>query len=369
MKSRLLILILLVISITIPVTSFAEHPIQTEKPQDSFHKGTIEWVIHCNIGRVYSSTVRVIDYDMNQDPEKIEQFNIEVWSDNEDRIVDYTVTETGNNTGIFDSTIFYKTTDESSGGRIRAVPGSIVFVKYVDYTLPNGDIEKDIIDTFVKSELPASGWRDGDIWKITYDPCMVEYLDKNKNSLDWFSIFYPAPLKQIESGLNNDEIQCKESLTLVTKHDGSPAYVKEQTIPKLIERGWGTMSLDQTIPVSCTTKLDQEDRTYLVRYNIDNAEITDMKMKPYTLIISTLSSNNGSLYLELPRGLIDSLKGHDLQDEIFFVLHDGIEIEYKELKTTKEYRLLKIDFVSDTKQIDIIGTVPLPISDKINTCE
>jgi len=243
MKTRLLILILLVISITIPVTSFAEHPVQTEKPQDNFHKGTIEWVIHCNIGRVYSSTVRVIDYDMNQDPEKIEQFNIEVWSDYEDIILDYPVTETGNNTGIFDSTIFYKTTDESSGGRIRAVPESIVFVKYVDYTLPNGDREKDIIDTFVKSELSASGWRDDGMWKITYDPCMIEYLDKNKNSLDWFNIFYPAPLKQIESGLNNDEIQCKESLTFVTKHDGSPACVKPETELKLIERGWIEESL------------------------------------------------------------------------------------------------------------------------------
>ncbi|MCH7559819.1 MAG: hypothetical protein IIC67_00360 [Thaumarchaeota archaeon] len=47
-----------------------------------------------------------------------------------------------------------------------------------------------------------------------------------------------SPLKQFKSGITIDEIECKESLTLVTKHDGSPACVKEQTIPKLIERGW-----------------------------------------------------------------------------------------------------------------------------------
>ena len=48
----------------------------------------------------------------------------------------------------------------------------------------------------------------------------------------------PPPLKQFKSGIPVDEIQCRESLVLVTKHDGSPACVKGQTIPRLIERGW-----------------------------------------------------------------------------------------------------------------------------------
>ncbi|MCH9659091.1 hypothetical protein K0U27_10490 [archaeon] len=47
-----------------------------------------------------------------------------------------------------------------------------------------------------------------------------------------------SPLKQFKSGITIDEIQCRESLTLVTKNDGSPVCVKEQTVPKLIERGW-----------------------------------------------------------------------------------------------------------------------------------
>ena len=238
MKTRLLILILLVISITIPVTSYAEQLIKTEKLQDNFHEGTIEWIIHCNIGPAYSSTVRVTDNDMNKDPEKIEQFNIKVWSDYEDRIVNYVVTEIGNNTGIFESTIFYTTTDSSPGRRIRAFSESIIFAKYVDYTPPKGTMEIDIIDTFVMSEISASGWRDGDMWKITYDPCMIEYLEKNKDNLDWFSIFYPAPLKQIKSGLNNDEIKCKESLELIQKYDKSPVCVKPATVDKLVERGW-----------------------------------------------------------------------------------------------------------------------------------
>jgi hypothetical protein len=51
-------------------------------------------------------------------------------------------------------------------------------------------------------------------------------------------MIFPTPLKQIKSGISLNEIQCKESLVLVTKHDGSPACVKPVTKQHLIDRGW-----------------------------------------------------------------------------------------------------------------------------------
>ena len=53
-----------------------------------------------------------------------------------------------------------------------------------------------------------------------------------------FNSKYWSPLKQFKSGVPDDEIRCRESLILVVKHDSTPACVKEQSIPKLIERGW-----------------------------------------------------------------------------------------------------------------------------------
>ena len=47
-----------------------------------------------------------------------------------------------------------------------------------------------------------------------------------------------SPLKQFKAGVPIDEIECKDGLFLAGKHDGSPACVKPETIPKLIERGW-----------------------------------------------------------------------------------------------------------------------------------
>ncbi len=47
-----------------------------------------------------------------------------------------------------------------------------------------------------------------------------------------------SPLKQIQSGISFDEIQCKQNLVLIQKYDGSPACVTEQTKQKLVKRGW-----------------------------------------------------------------------------------------------------------------------------------
>ena len=47
-----------------------------------------------------------------------------------------------------------------------------------------------------------------------------------------------SPLKQFRSGISIDEIQCKESLILVIKNNGSPACVTPETRQNLIDRGW-----------------------------------------------------------------------------------------------------------------------------------
>jgi|CXWL01.1.fsa_nt_gi hypothetical protein len=72
-------------------------------------------------------------------------------------------------------------------------------------------------------------------WQL-YSPIQFD-----ENNSCYNEVFYKkllSPLKQFKSGISIEEIKCKESLVLVTKYDGSPACVKPETIPKLIERGW-----------------------------------------------------------------------------------------------------------------------------------
>ena len=47
-----------------------------------------------------------------------------------------------------------------------------------------------------------------------------------------------SPLKQFESGILVNDIQCRDSLVLLKRYDGSPACVKPESSPKLENRGW-----------------------------------------------------------------------------------------------------------------------------------
>ena len=294
MKTMLLISFLLTISIAIPVSSFAE---ESSKDSNDFHKGTIEWVSRCYmIGS--DITVRVIDYDMNKDPERIEQFDVQVWSDFdvnsdfENRIIDYTVTETGTDTGIFESAVFFTITDGSPGKRIRVVDNDVVFAKYVDYTLPNTD-KADVIATFMMSGLSVlERTEKGRISKIVYDPCAIELFEKKENQLNELDIFYPAPLKQIKSGLHVDEIKCKESLALISKHDGTIACVTPESAQKLSERGW-------TAGVDLGKKIDKEQAylaTLMVWQVADSDQIISIDLEgPYNQVEQILQDYDVSV--------------------------------------------------------------------------
>ncbi|QLH06499.1 hypothetical protein [Nitrosopumilus ureiphilus] len=55
------------------------------------------------------------------------------------------------------------------------------------------------------------------------------------------------PLKQFKDGIDSKVIHCNDDLVLVQKYNGFPACVREQTIPKLIERGWNNKNSENTV--------------------------------------------------------------------------------------------------------------------------
>jgi len=83
-----------------------------------------------------SGVVRVIDPDMNWNPEAVDSFDITVWSDSSTGGVSLSVTETNEQTGIFEGTVFFTTTQGSSGSRLHVQEGDSVTAKYEDNTLP-----------------------------------------------------------------------------------------------------------------------------------------------------------------------------------------------------------------------------------------
>ncbi|HXV38805.1 MAG TPA: hypothetical protein VD699_04470 [Nitrosopumilaceae archaeon] len=125
-------------------------------------------LVRWNIGEVqfleasYPATgqgvLRVVDPDMNFNPEAIDNFDVDVWSDSDAGGIDLTVTETNEATGIFEGTVHFTVTDESSGHRLRVAEGDTVTGEYEDNTLPSPYTTADELEiaatTFIGSIVP-----------------------------------------------------------------------------------------------------------------------------------------------------------------------------------------------------------------------
>ncbi len=107
--------------------------------------GEVQW-LEASYPASGTGVVRVIDPDMNLKPEAVDNFNTDVWSDSDAGGIDLTVTETNEATGIFEGTVFFTTTDESSGHRLRVAEGDTVTAEYSDNTLPSPYTTADELD-------------------------------------------------------------------------------------------------------------------------------------------------------------------------------------------------------------------------------
>ena len=98
--------------------------------------GEVQW-LEASYPATGTGIIRIIDPDMNLNPEAVDNFGIDVWSDSDAGGIDLIVTETGEMTGVFEGTVFFSTTNESSGSRLLVGQGDTVTAEYEDNTLPN----------------------------------------------------------------------------------------------------------------------------------------------------------------------------------------------------------------------------------------
>ena len=82
-----------------------------------------------------SIEIRVIDHDMNLNPETLDTITIEVFSDSDSGGIQVIATETSERSGDFIASIALSTST-SIGNRLYAIPGDSIFAKYDDHTLP-----------------------------------------------------------------------------------------------------------------------------------------------------------------------------------------------------------------------------------------
>ena len=129
--------------------------------------GQIQW-LEASYPATGTGIVRVIDPDMNLNPEAVDNFDVGVWSNSDSGGVTLTVTETGEMTGVFEGTVYFSTTNESSGSRLLVKQGDTVTAEYEDNTLPNPYTVEDELDA---TSTAIIGTLVPPLERITVDGC------------------------------------------------------------------------------------------------------------------------------------------------------------------------------------------------------
>ena len=106
-------------------------------------------IIQWNIGEVElldntvspngSTVIRVTDVDEDLSSTIVDTFKVDVFSDSDSGGFTATVSETGENTGVFEGTIHFADDAATSGLTLRVSEGDTVTVEYTDVTLPGPD--------------------------------------------------------------------------------------------------------------------------------------------------------------------------------------------------------------------------------------
>ena len=134
---------------------FADGVVLSESVPISWNIGTIEFENDVFFSDE-SVLVRVIDLDMNLNPEAIDQIHVEVFSDSDVGGITANAIETSESSGSFIATISLTQNSASSGNRLYAIPGDDISARYDDHTLPKPYSESDNLEIQAQSRVESS---------------------------------------------------------------------------------------------------------------------------------------------------------------------------------------------------------------------
>jgi hypothetical protein len=103
-----------------------------------------------------SALIRVIDPDLNLNPEALDQIPIQVSSDSDIAGIEVTGIETSESSGIFVATITFTQNLSSSGNRLLALPEDEIYAKYDDHTLPKPYSTSDNLEIITLAKVTSS---------------------------------------------------------------------------------------------------------------------------------------------------------------------------------------------------------------------
>jgi hypothetical protein len=203
--------------------------------------GEVQW-LEASYPASGTGVLRVIDPDMNLDPEAVDNFDADVWSDSDAGGINLTVTETNEATGIFEGTVFFTTTDESSGHRLRVAEGDTITGEYEDNTLPEPYTRADELNITATSLIGTI------VPPLERAPAAnLRTVDAFGNSLDTVSVDQQV---QISADLANGQDREQAFAYLVQIQDGNGVTVSLAWITGSLSAGQSFSPALSWIPTS-----------------------------------------------------------------------------------------------------------------------
>ena len=123
--------------------------------------------------------------------------------------------------------------------------------------------------------------------------------------------------------------------------------------------GTGSSGTGSSGSIITDTTVSIEGSSDLIGYKISGGKLLSIMpdVDANSLIISIDATNEGSITLTIPRSVMDAI--HDGEDDEFFVLIDGEEVDFNESVTSMD-RTLTIEFPAGAEMIEIMGTFVVP---------
>ena len=152
--------------------------------------------------------------------------------------------------------------------------------------------------------------------------------------------------------------QDKNNQATLSFEFGGIGGVSENISDAIVEDAIVEDAIIQDSIITATT-ITVQDSIDLILYEITNAKLINAipDMDAISLLVYIETTDDGSITLTIPRTILDA-SINDGDDE-FFVLVDGEEVDFEEIKTSAD-RTITIEFLAGTEQIEIIGTFVIP---------
>ncbi|HYL72547.1 MAG TPA: hypothetical protein VES63_00070 [Candidatus Acidoferrum sp.] len=174
--------------------------------------------------------------------------------------------------------------------------------------------------------------------------CKAVYREQPEN----FTISYPSKNDSYVTRLNQTG---NYTLNISIGNESVQSYfsIIPSKITSIFDTGVTPMSVNVT------------NTNFTINYNITGSgKILDAKMdaQSQALIVLINATEDGQLVIVLPRNMIHATTSTNM-DDVFIILDNNQEIQYKEVHNTLDARTLLISFQKGINKIEIIGTNPI----------